>query len=65
MANEFDYESIFGSDFAIIREGLEIMPDNIEGMLLGIMDSMVYNVDNFATSLDQTITQLTANGVKS
>ena len=65
MANEFDYESIFGADFAIIREGLEIMPDNIEGMLLGIMDSMVYNVDNFAKNLEQTITQLTANGVRS
>ena len=26
MANEFNYESIFGSDFSIIRDGLEQMP---------------------------------------
>jgi hypothetical protein len=65
MANEFNYESIFGSDFSLIREGLEQMPDNVEGMLLGVMDSMVYNVDNFARNLEQTVTQLTANGVTS
>ena len=65
MANEFNYEAIFGADFAVIRAGLDAMPGNVEGMLLGVMDSMVFNVENFATNLEQTVTQLTANGVKS
>ena len=34
MANGVDYESIFGADFAVIRAGLEAMPDNVESMLL-------------------------------
>ena len=63
MANGVDYESIFGADFAVIRAGLEAMPDNVESMLLGSIDSMIFNVENFATNLEQTITQLTANGV--
>ena len=63
MANGVDYESIFGADFAVIRAGLEAMPDNVEAMLLGSIDSMIFNVENFATNLEQTITQLTANGV--
>ena len=65
MADAIDYEAVFGADFAVIRAGLEAMPDNVEAMLLGAIDSMVFNVENFATNLEQTVTQLTANGLQS
>ena len=63
MANEFDYEGIFGEDFSQIRDSLGELPIEVENMLLGVMDSMIFQVDNFAKNLEQTITQMTANGV--
>lgn len=62
MANEFDYEALFGAHFL---DDLALMTDDVEFMLLGIVDSMVFNVENFATNLEQTVAQLTANGMES
>ena len=64
MANKFDYSKIFGSDFSTISSSLDALPKQVERMLLGTMDSMIFQVDNFAKNLEQTIYQMTANGVK-
>ena len=63
MANEFDYDALFGGDFGSIAESLDLLPSEVEDMLMGVIDSMAFNVQNFTTSLNQSITQLTANGV--
>mgnify|MGYP003133169906 CR=1 FL=1 len=63
MANEFDYEAIFGKDFSVIRNGLKDFPVELETMLLNTMDSMVFSVENFARNLESTIVQMTANGI--
>lgn len=65
MANEFDYEALFGPEFARISAQLSVLPAEVELMLLGVVDSMVFNVENFATNLNQTATLLSANGVES
>jgi hypothetical protein len=65
MANEFNYEAVFGADFATISSQLALMPDKVEAMLLGIIDSMVFDAENFAASLEQTTTLLSANRIDS
>ena len=65
MANEFNYEALFGAEFAKISSELALLPAEVEAMLLGVIDSMIFNAENFATNLEQTTTLLYANGVKS
>ena len=65
MANQFNYQDIFGPDFANISAQLKLLPNDVEKMLLGVVDSMIFNVENFATNLNQTATLLSANGMKS
>ena len=59
----FDFESIFGPEFSAIRKSLGSMPPEVEAMMLNAMDNMVFNVQNFATRLEQQVVNMTASGM--
>ena len=60
-----DYKALFGNQFddivdAIITGGLT---PEIEAMIVGTIDEMVFNVNIFAENINKTVTNMTNNGV--
>ena len=60
MANFID---IFGEDFSSVLASLDELPPEVETMLLGVMDKMVYDVRTFSNSLEKTVFSMSQAGV--
>ena len=54
---------VFGGDFAPILDGIDVLPKDVETMLMGILDQMVYDVQIFNTNLEKSVSQMMANGM--
>ena len=55
--------NVFGDDFAPILDGIDVLPKDVETMLMGILDQMVYDVQIFNTNLEKSVSQMMANGM--
>ena len=55
--------NMFGDDFSDIVDTLGKMPPQIEAMLLGTMDNMLYDVTTFSNSIEKTISSMSNAGV--
>ena len=60
MANFID---IFGEDFSSVLASLDKLPPEVETMLLGVMDKMVYDVRTFSNALEKTVFSMSQSGV--
>ena len=54
---------VFGDDFAPILDEIDVLPKDVETMLMGILDQMVYDVQIFNTNLEKSVSQMMANGM--
>ena len=60
-----NYEQIFGDDFIPILQAIEKgLPDQVETMLLGQIDKMMFEVSIFSDNITKTVASLSASGVK-
>ena len=60
-----NYEQIFGDDFIPILQAIEKgLPDQVETMLLGQIDKMIFEVSIFSDNITKTVASLSASGVK-
>ena len=50
-----DFLDIFGEDFSSVLASLDELPPEVETMLLGVMDKMVYDVKTFSNSLEKSV----------
>ena len=50
-----DFIDIFGEDFSSVLASLDELPPEVETMLLGVMDKMVYDVKTFSNSLEKSV----------
>ena len=55
--------NVFGDDFAPILDGIDVLPKDVETMLMGILDQMVYDVQIFNTNMEKSVSQMMANGM--
>ena len=60
MANFID---IFGEDFSSVLASLDELPPEVETMLLGVMDKMVYDVRTFSNSLEKSVFTMSQAGI--
>ena len=60
-----DLIDVFGEDFSSVLASLDELPPQVEDMLLGVMDKMVYDVTTFSNSLEKTVFSMTQAGVSS
>ena len=58
-----DLIDIFGEDFTSVLASLDKLPPEVETMLLGVMDKMIYDVKTFSNSLEKTVFSMTQAGV--
>ena len=58
-----DFLDIFGEDFSSVLASLDELPPEVETMLLGVMDKMVYDVRTFSNSLEKTVFSMNQAGV--
>ena len=58
-----DLIDIFGEDFSSVLASLDELPPQVEDMLLGVMDKMVYDVRTFSNSLEKTVFSMNQAGV--
>ena len=58
-----DLIDIFGEDFTSVLASLDNLPPEVETMLLGVMDKMIYDVKTFSNSLEKTVFSMTQAGV--
>ena len=58
-----DFIDIFGEDFSSVLASLDELPPEVETMLLGVMDKMVYDVKTFSNSLEKTVFSMNQAGV--
>ena len=56
---------IFGEDFASVLASLDDLPPQVETMLMGVMDKMVYDVRTFSNALEKTVFSMSQSGVSS
>ena len=54
---------LFGDDIASIMEAIDALPPQVETMLMGIMDQMVYDVKIFNTNLEKSVSNMMVNGM--
>ena len=59
MANFID---IFGEDFSSVLASLDELSPEVENMLLGVMDKMVYDVRTFSNKLEKTVFSMSQAG---
>ena len=57
-----DLIDIFGEDFTSVLASLDDLPPQVEDMLLGVMDKMVYDVRTFSNSLEKSVYTMTQAG---
>ena len=57
-----DFIDIFGEDFSSVLASLDELPPEVETMLLGVMDKMVYDVRTFSNGLEKSVFSLTQAG---
>ena len=57
-----DLIDIFGEDFTSVLASLDELPPQVEDMLLGVMDKMVYDVRTFSNSLEKSVYTMTQAG---
>ena len=58
-----DFLDIFGEDFSSVLASLDQLTPEVETMLLGVMDKMVYDVKTFSNSLEKTVFSMSQAGV--
>tara|TARA_Y100000593_G_C4307682_1_gene336614 strand:+ start:689 stop:2080 length:1392 start_codon:yes stop_codon:yes gene_type:complete len=58
-----DFIDIFGEDFSSVLASLDELPPEVETMLLGVMDKMVYDVRTFSNSLEKTVFSMSQAGM--
>ena len=58
-----DLINIFGDDFAPILESISELSPDVENMLLGVMDNMLYDVTTFSNNIERTVFAMSQNGV--
>ena len=58
-----DFIDIFGEDFSSVLASLDELPPQVESMLLGVMDKMVYDVRTFSNSLEKTVFSMSQAGM--
>ena len=59
-----NYEQIFGDDFIPILQAIEKgLPDQVETMLLGQIDKMMFEVSIFSDNITKTVASLSSSGV--
>ena len=58
-----DFIDIFGEDFSSVLASLDELPPEVETMLLGVMDKMVYDVRTFSNSLEKSVFSMNQAGV--
>ena len=57
-----DFLDIFGEDFSSVLASLDELPPEVETMLMGVMDKMVYDVRTFSNGLEKSVFSLTQAG---
>jgi hypothetical protein len=57
-----DLIDIFGEDFSSVLASLDELPPQVEEMLLGVMDKMVYDVRTFSNALEKSVFSMTQAG---
>tara|TARA_Y100001963_G_C6765313_1_gene441866 strand:+ start:200 stop:1576 length:1377 start_codon:yes stop_codon:yes gene_type:complete len=57
-----DLIDIFGEDFTSVLASLDELPPQVEQMLLGVMDKMVYDVKTFSNALEKSVFSMTQAG---
>ena len=57
-----DLIDIFGEDFTSVLASLDELPPQVETMLMGVMDKMVYDVRTFSNSLEKSVYTMTQAG---
>ena len=59
-----NYEELFGDDFLPILEAIDKgLPNNVENMVLGQLDKMVFATESFTNRFEKTYQNLVAQGV--
>ena len=58
-----DLIDIFGEDFTSVLASLDELPPEVETMLLGVMDKMVYDVRTFSNNLEKSVFTMTQAGI--
>ena len=63
MATEQELIALFGDDFLPILDAIDKgLPDNVEAMLVGLIDKMVFDVETFHNAIEKTATTIINNG---
>ena len=57
-----DLIDIFGEDFSSVLASLDELPPQVEEMLLGVMDKMVYDVKTFSNALEKSVFSMSQAG---
>ena len=59
-----NYQEIFGDDFETILSAIDKgLPDQVETMVLGRLDQMVFKADTFSNEITRTVQSLAGSGV--
>ena len=57
-----DLIDIFGEDFTSVLASLDELPPQVEEMLIGVMDKMVYDVKTFSNALEKSVFSMSQAG---
>ncbi len=58
-----DFIDIFGEDFSSVLASLDELPPDVEKMILGVMDKMIYDVRTFSNNLEKSVFSMKQAGV--
>tara|TARA_Y100000593_G_scaffold95130_1_gene200433 strand:+ start:9576 stop:10121 length:546 start_codon:yes stop_codon:yes gene_type:complete len=58
-----DIVDVLGEDFSSVLESLDDLPDEVEAMLIGMMDNMVYDITTFSNNIEKTVYTMSSAGI--